>query len=583
MSSSPQFSGRHRRMMWLGVIWVGCGLILISRLAWWQLFPHPELRFYRQTGGSAVRTIPAVRGSILDANGHYLAVSSVAYKISVSPEGFPEDITAEELASMAASVAQILSLDQSWVQEAFSDKESASIPLSSEQFYSFEQAQAVTALSPAAFAAEPVYKRAYPDETLAASVLGFLSIWNGEGNYGLERYYDRELKGVDGEWRGLDEAWGAQVSLSTEGYLVPRNGADLTLTLDRNIQAMAERLLAEGIEQNKGSAGNIVVLDPTTGAILAMANWPTYSPRDYGLVKDDKQYVNTSISSVYEPGSVFKPLTLAAGLEARVIRPDSTYDDRGEIIVGRQRIVNSDKKAHGQTTMTQLLAHSLNVGAAHVATLVGPTRFCEMIRRFGFAEITGVDLAHEVPGSMRAPGSPLWHMSDLGTNSFGQGIDVTPLQVVAAFGALANDGYLMRPFIVSRWSNGEDTFVRTPVRVRRVISAETSQQVTQLMADAVELALPEPLVPGYRFAAKSGTSQIPEQEGYQDEDVVASFVGYGPLPNPRFVILVKYDKPREGYWGSEVAAPVFGKLAKYLVDYYGIAPSQQQVRAEPAR
>jgi len=317
------------------------------------------------------------------------------------------------------------------------------------------------------------------------------------------------------------------------------------------------------------------VLDPKTGAILAMANWPTYSPREYGLVKDKDQYVNTAISWAYEPGSVFKPLTLAAALEARMIRPTDTYDDRGEIIVGNARIRNSDKKAHGRTTMTQLLAYSLNVGAAHVATLLGPTRFYERIRHFGFSEITGVDLALEVPGSMRVPGSSLWHMSDLGTNSFGQGILVTPLQVAAAYGALANEGNLMRPYVVAQRNNGDKSIVAKPTRVRQVISTEASEQITQLMADAVELALPEPLVPGYRFAGKSGTSEIPEQEGYQDKDVVASFVGYGPLPDPRFVILVKYDKPREGYWGSEVAAPAFSRLAQYLVRYYGIAPLQQ--------
>ena len=246
-------------------------------------------------------------------------------------------------------------------------------------------------------------------------------------------------------------------------------------------------------------------------------------------------------------------------------------------------ILNSDKKAHGRTTMTELLAYSRNVGAAHVATLFGPTRFFEMIRRFGFAEITGVDLALEVPGSMRVPGSSLWHMSDLGTNSFGQGILVTPLQVVAAYGALANDGNLMRPFVVSQVGTGENLVVHKPVRVRRVILlGDITADHRNDGAMPWSLALPEPLVPGYRFAAKSGTSQIVEQESYQDKDVVASFVGYGPLPDPRFVILVKYDKPREGYWGSEVAAPAFGRLAEYLVRYYGIAPAQQ-ARTELSR
>lgn len=571
MSSLPQLSGRHRRMVWLAVVWFGCSLIVVGRLVWWQLFPHPDLRLYGEPGTAGAQTILAIRGNIRDCNGHYLAVSTIGYKVGVSPDL----LTKDERGSLAPQVAELLGLEQDRVRDALGTRGQPYVSLETSKFYPYTQAHRLAALSPVAFVLEPKYVREYPDGALAASVLGFLSAWGGKGNYGVEQFYEDVLRGADGTWEGLDDAWGVQISLNADGYKAPRHGADLILTLDRNVQAMAEAILQEGIEQNKASAGNIVVLDPKTGAILAMANWPTYSPREYGLVQDKDQYVNTATSWAYEPGSVFKPLTLAAALEARMIRPTDSYDDRGEIVVGNQRILNSDKKAHGRTTMTELLAYSRNVGAAHVATLLGPTRFFEMIRRFGFSEITGVDLALEVPGSMRVPGSSLWHMSDLGTNSFGQGILATPLQVVAAYGALANRGNLMRPYIVAQVVRDDRSTAHKPIRVRRVISEESAQQITQLMADAVEMALPEPLVPGYRFAAKSGTSQIPEQEGYQDKDVVASFVGYGPLPDPRFVILVKYDKPREGYWGSEVAAPAFSKMAEYLVHYYGIAPAQQ--------
>lgn len=605
MSSIPQLSGRHRRLVWLAVVWLGCGLILVVRLVWWQLFPHPDLRLYGGPGPSGVRTIPAVRGNILDSNGHYLAVSTIRYKVGVSP-----DLVWPKLREpLAADAARLLNLSEDDVREVLAVEGETYVALETTKFYTLKQTQQLVDIerahkvlaletaptpvphekalelageSPTAFDFESKYVREYPDGSLAASVLGFVRSWDGDGNYGLEQYYDRELRGVAGTWEGLDDAWGVQISLNTDGYRPPTHGADLVLTLDRNVQAMAEKILLEGIEDAKASSGNIIVLDPKTGAILAMANWPTYSPAEYGKVKSSDQYVNTAISWTYEPGSVFKPLTLAAALEARMIRPTDTYDDRGEIIVGNARIRNADKKAHGRTNMTQLLAYSLNVGAAHVATLLGPTRFYERIRHFGFSENTGVDLALEVPGSMRVPGTSLWHMSDLGTNSFGQGILVTPLQVAAAFGALANDGNLMRPYVVAQYNFGGTSVVKKPMLVRQVISQETAKQITQLMADAVELALREPLVPGYRFAAKSGTSQIPEQEGYQDKDVVASFVGYGPLPDPRFVILVKYDKPREGYWGSEVAAPAFGKMARYLVRYYGIAPLQQ-ARAESSR
>jgi cell division protein FtsI/penicillin-binding protein 2 len=287
-----------------------------------------------------------------------------------------------------------------------------------------------------------------------------------------------------------------------------------------------------------------------------------------------ERYVNTSISSIYEPGSVFKSLTLAAALDAHLIRCTDSYDDRGEIIVGEQRILNSDRKAHGPTKMTELLAYSRNVGAAYVATLLGEARFYEYVRRFGFGEVTGIDLAHEEDGILRVPGERTWHKSDLATNSFGQGIAATPIQVVAAYGAMANDGVLMRPNVVSEIHRGEEVEIVAPFPVRRVISSQGAQDISELMGDAMDLGMKKAVLPGYVLAGKSGTSEIPNQEGYQRENIIASFVGYGPLPDPRFVVLTKFDEPKEGYWGTDVAAPEFRKMCKYLVDYYGIPPTR---------
>jgi cell division protein FtsI (penicillin-binding protein 3) len=305
------------------------------------------------------------------------------------------------------------------------------------------------------------------------------------------------------------DPWGEQILVSLSGYQAAQDGADLVLTLDRNIQHEAERILAAGIEAQKAASGSIVVLDPQTGGILAMAVYPSYKPGAYGEAESNENYVNTAVSAIYEPGSVFKPLTLAAALEAGTITPESSYDDRGEIIVGGQKIMNSDRQAHGTTTMTELLAYSRNVGAAYVATTLGPTRFYEIMRRFGFGEITGVDLALESPGIMRVPGNTYWHISDLGTNSYGQGISVTPLQVVAAYGALANDGLLMRPYIVAQMRNGDQIETRSPTPVRQVVRAEVARQVTEMMADAVDLGLPNAVVPGYRMAGKSGRPASP--------------------------------------------------------------------------
>jgi cell division protein FtsI (penicillin-binding protein 3) len=291
-------------------------------------------------------------------------------------------------------------------------------------------------------------------------------------------------------------------------------------------------------------------------------------------VDSAEHYINTSISAIYEPGSVLKPLTLAAAMESNVIRASDTYDDRGYIVVGGRRILNSDRRSHGVCTMGDILSKSLNVGAAHVAVQLGPTRYYEMMRRFGLGEITGIDLAYEAAGIMRVPGDSDWHMSDLGANSYGQGISLTPIQVVSAYTALANDGQLMQPHVVSSIRSGGASTVVDPIPLRQVISEDVADTITQMLVEAIEKGIKLAIVPGYRFAGKSGTAGIPDQEGYQAEDIIASFVGYGPVPNPRFVILVKFDRPREGYWGMEVAAPEFRKVAQFLLDYYGIPPSQ---------
>ncbi len=567
MESALQEAGYRRRILWLAAVLAAIGLLLLTQLVRWQVLPHEEIITLGLTQSDRPHPIPAARGAILDATGHYLVASTVRYRVGVTPR-LLGDKQKEELAPQLAAV---LGKPVEEIKEILAQNQAEYVPLANR--LPAAVGLQLEDLRLPAFKLEAFYDRVYPDDGLAASVLGFIGLEKHEAYYGLEQRYDSILRGKDGVWRGVVTLWSDPLLVSLSGYQPAEDGADLVLTLDRNVQYTAEQMLREGMAENKASAGNILVMDAQTGAILAMANAPSYRPGEYWRVDSSDQYINTAISAVYEPGSVFKPLTLAAGLEARVIRPTDTYDDRGEIIVGNQHIYNSGKRVPGRATMTELLAYSYNVGAAHVATLLGPTRFYEIIRRFGFAEVTGIDLALEVPGWMRWPGHPGWHMSDLGTNSYGQGLAVTPIQVVAAYGALANGGILMRPYIVAEIRRGDRVEKRAPQAVRRVISAETSQQITQLMADAVELGLKKAMVPGYRVAGKSGTAEIVEQESYQSRDIIASFVGFGPVPNPRFVVLVKYDKPREGYWGEEVAAPAFSRMMKFLFDYYGVSPS----------
>jgi len=564
--------GQRRRIAWLTAVLAGVGLGLMIRLVQWQLLPQPQLKEQLWTLQDITNKIPATRGNILDAHGHYLVASTVSYRVSASPRLLSDG----ERADLAPELAEILQRSPEEMLEALSDVTTEYKVLADD--VPFWTAMRVRDLAKSALRLEVRFGRAYPDDDLAAHVLGFLTFLStNEPQYGIEQYYDADLAGENGYWRGLSDLWGRQILVSEGSYVPAVDGADLVLTIDRYIQATAEDILARTVAEHTALSGTIIVLDPRTGAILAMANYPSFSPGRYWDVLNMDVYRNSAISGLYEPGSVFKPLTLAAGLEARVILPDSTYDDRGEIIVGGRRIYNADLRAHGTQTMTELLAYSRNVGAAHVAALLGPTRFYETIRKFGFSEITGVDLFGEAAGVMRVPGNRYWHISDLGANSYGQGISATPLQVAVAYAALANDGVLMRPFVVSEKRYADHVERTEPVRVRQVVSTEVARQITTMLADAMELGMRRAHVPGYRIAGKSGTAGIGER-GYEGNEAIVSFVGYGPLPDPRFVVLVKLDKPEQGRWGIEVAGPAFREMMAYLFDYAGIVPARTDTK-----
>lgn len=557
---------QRSRIVWLTAVLAAVGIYLLLRLAGWQLVPHAEYVDRSAAASNWPDRVQAVRGAVLDATDNYLVTTDYACSVYIIPPFLDRGDRRATIAQVASalrrpeeSVSQLASLPPLDRRRIIA----AGVPIS--------VCGQLEPLVDLGVELQRGYQRVYPDDAFAAHVLGFVDL-DGNGQYGVEGFYDATLRGVDGEWRGVRDPFGRPMMAAIGGSRPAVRGADLALTIDRNIQYEAERILSEGALTYKASAGNIIVLDPRTGAVLAMANYPSFYPLEYWYIDSVDELRNNCIGAVYEPGSVLKPLTLAAALEAKVIRATDSYNDEGSIVVGEQEVRNWDGKAHGRTTMTELLAYSRNVGAAYVASLLGPTRFYEMFRRFGFAEHTLVDLMAEERGIMRVPGDPYWSLLDLGRNAFGQGMSVTPLQVAAAYGALANNGLLMRPYMVAEVRSGAVVTATRPMPARQVVSPEVSAEVTWLMAEAVALGMKPAMVPGYRTAGKSGTAGVPDRAGYNNEDVVASFVGYGPLPDPRFVVLVKFDKPREGRWGVEVAAPEFRRMFEYLMDYAGIRP-----------
>jgi cell division protein FtsI/penicillin-binding protein 2 len=335
--------------------------------------------------------------------------------------------------------------------------------------------------------------------------------------------------------------------------------------IEQELKAAVERYGAEG--------GSIVVMDPKTGALLASASYPSYDPNDFAET-EEHAFIDPVIGRHYEPGSTLKIFTMAAALDTGQVQPGDVYNDVGYIEVGGRTIKNWDERSYGMVTMSEILVHSLNTGIAHVSTRLGPSRFYQYMNRFGIGHETGVDLEGETSGAMREQGDAEWHESDLGTNAFGQGLAVTPLQLVVAAGAIANRGFVMRPYVVEQLVEEERVVLAKQVAVRQAIGEETARTLTEMMVEVVERGAPHAQVDGYRIAGKTGTAQTPVVGGYDPNLTIASFIGFAPADDPQFVALVKLDKPTVSPWGTETAAPTFANVARILFTQLAIPPDQ---------
>jgi len=536
-------------------------LIVVGQLFRWQVLQHQAFLALAEKEHQAEVVIRPHRGAIHDRNGFLLAADTFQYEVSASPPMISDPYTVADrlfplLGMSRADTLAALTSDAPWV------------PLSRE--VPQPQGETILRWDITGIQVEPRARRVYPEGTLAAHVLGFVND-NDKGFYGVEGYYDTMLRGVSGLRQGERDPFGYSIPIGTGQYAPPRDGKNLTLTIDRTAQYIVEKELADAVVGYQAENGTVVVLDPKSGAILAMASWPTYDPNQFTEV-DSKLFADPAISEQYEPGSVFKIITVAAGLDAGVITPDTTIYDGGVIEVGGRTIYNWDRQPHGMVNMTTVLAKSLNVGASEVAVMLGKERFYTYVRRFGFGRITEVDLDSEGPGTLKTPGDPDWHESDLGTNSFGQGVAVTPLQMAMAVAAIANDGLLMKPYVVQQITEEERTLRVQPTVVRRAVLAQTAHTLTEMLAVAVEQEAELAQVPGYRVAGKTGTAQIPVPGGYHPTLTVASFAGYLPADDPAFVILVVINKPETSSWGGQVAAPVFAHIAQQLVTLFDVPP-----------
>ncbi len=421
--------------------------------------------------------------------------------------------------------------------------------------------------------------RYYPAGNLASHVVGFAGLGEqgGAGGYGVEAAFDSELKGKLSRVHEERDAGGRWISLSNSRGDAPDHGDVLTLTIDRVIQHETEKIVREYREKHEADAMTAIVMEPATGKILAMANAPDFDPNKYAETEDFSLFLNPAVSSTYESGSVMKPITMAIGIDEQKVAPTTEYTDTGSVSESGYTVRNSEGKVYGRSTMTKVLEESINTGMIFVERSVGHKVFAERLRRFGFGEKTGVRLPAESGGNLH-------NLNDFRigiqfyTAAYGQGITVTPLQIVTAYAALANGGVLMRPQIVESIKHADGSVETVePIEVRRVISKETSETIGHMLRNVVVNGHGKRAdVPGYEVVGKTGTAQVARTDGggYEEGKTIGSFAGYAPRENPRFVVLMKVDNPKDVQWAESSAAPAFGQLMRFLLEYARIEPTE---------
>ncbi len=555
---------------------------LTARLAYWQLAQGTPLSRQALAQQQQVIYAPSARGMILDRHGEILAVTVTQQTIILDPwiAQSSEQQHPGTLAAMAERLATLTGLPVAVIQpqlalatgyHQLTDGTGQVVLLNPDGGDAASSAIASGALPGVVL--HSVTNRVAPVGDFAGPVLGFVSQETGRGQYGVEQQYDTLLQGTAAQSTQAVDAWGNPLPDPGASNVNTLPGATITLTLDTGIQVMAEQGLRQSVTETQADGGTVLVIDPTTGAILALATTPGFDPSHYADAPISA-FSDPAIGAVYDPGSTMKAVTMAAGLDSGVITPNTTLDDQGFITIGGQTIYNWGHLAWGTETMTQVLAHSSNVGAAWVATQqLGAARFQHYVAAFGLGTPTGVDLPGEVGGLLPPPAdtadlNPL----NLAENACGESIDVTPLRKAMVYATIANGGVLMRPHIVQSITRAGHTQTLAPQAVRRVISAQSAATLTQMLVDSGLYGDAQTgLITGYPVAAKTGTST---PDPADPTITYASVLGYAPASHPRFVLLVKLDHPRTTVLGGAAAGPLWRALMRQILSYEQV-PSQE--------
>jgi cell division protein FtsI/penicillin-binding protein 2 len=584
---------RHRQMFIFLFVLLGMGA-LIARLYYWQVWDGPNLAQAANEEHTQSQIVNAPRGLIYDSEGHLLATNVIRDDVYIEPIQFNADntdtsVAQAKLAVIVQTLHSILGIAAAKLYSAFNSG-LATYRVATDISPAQSQALVASHLSYIFLAPHPV--RVYPGGDLAAQVLGYVAPDpnnpNGySGSWGIEGLYNTLLAGKPGSMTAETDLNGNPLTVGAGSNLPPVSGANLTLTIDSTIQYDAQLGLANTVKQSEAQSGSVIVLNARTGAVVAMAGYPTFDPNQYaryanvmGCLGQESVYFNPALYCGYEPGSTMKAVTMAAALDLGLITPDTAIYDPGYINLGDNipTVTNWQYEAWGHETMTQVLEHSANVGAAYVGyKILGPDRFYEYVQRFGFGQQYNLTLpSQEALSTYRSNTADpkTWSPSDLARQSFGQSIYTTPFQMAMVYQTIANGGVMMQPYLVSSINNNGHVTTIQPQVERRVIAPRTAQLLTYMLEQVPLHGIDTPVeIPGYDIAAKTGTATT---QGLAEDQTEASVAGFLPGANPQFVILVKIDRPQATIYGITAAGPLWKSIAQDLIWHYALPPDMPQ-------
>ncbi len=542
-------------------------LAVLARLANWQLWGNAAAPRDNAAAGNDLS-----RGRIVDRNALLLATDSFVWEAYANPTDLRK---ADHAAAIAISLTQVLQLPLGSIQASLA---STGTLVTLEKNADEAKCQALTALAkqadiPWLLWCDARRHRVYPQGSLGAHLIGFANL-DQRGVYGAEGAYDDWLRPAvawpDERLPGQPQPLPEIAKL----YLPSPTGRDLILHMDAALQHMVEKRLAEALTRYEAITGTIVIVDPRSGGILALANLPSFDPNNYGAA-DQSALVNAAAVHMYEPGSVFKLIPFAAALDLGQITADTVFNDDGTYVIGGRAIRNADRGAHGEVTARQALAQSLNVVSAQIGMDMGPNNFYRYVHQFGFGKPTEVDLTPESHGLLKEPGNPLWAPFDQAVNSFGQAVSITSLQMVNAVATIANGGVRLQPQVVKALVKNGQVYPVPPRTLGYAVKPQTAAALAEMMTYTVDKSQYSNMVPGYRIAGKTGTAEVVTETGYSNKDVIVSFVGFLPAADPQLVILVKLAQPKRATWAEHSAMPVFGQVAQDAVRILRIQPNDR--------